>query len=287
MLSTLFKHEMRATAKTFIWLYVAFAVIAVVNVIANPYAMTVSEGSSFGSAAAPTNVFPGMMQGLTAILYGLSVAAMIVGTFVVVILRFFRNLLGDEGYLMMTLPVSREENILSKLLVAVVWNICTGVLIFLSVLMMIGASGYFGDMIQGMNEIIAMGVPLPRIIFQVVLLMIISTFSGVLMLYAAMGIGPNMIKNRIGGSILAFVIIYVASQFVMLGVMWGVAHTYFAGGLMGQLRDSVAMSAEKSISNTVAVIDSVTIGCIIGYAVIGVVCWFLTRYMLKRKLNLA
>lgn len=287
MLSTLFKHEMRATAKTFIWLYVAFAVIAVVNVIANPYAMTVSEGSSFGSAAAPTNVFPGMMQGLTAVLYGLSVAAMIVGTFVVVILRFFRNLLGDEGYLMMTLPVSREENILSKLLVAVVWNICTGVLIFLSVLMMIGASGYFGDMIQGMNEIIAMGVPLPRIIFQVVLLMIISTFSGVLMLYAAMGIGPNMIKNRIGGSILAFVIIYVASQFVMLGVMWGVAHTYFAGGLMGQLRDSVAMSAEKSISNTVAVIDSVTIGCIIGYAVIGVVCWFLTRYMLKRKLNLA
>ena len=38
MLAKLFKYEMRATAKIFVWLYAAFAIIAAVNVLIGPNA---------------------------------------------------------------------------------------------------------------------------------------------------------------------------------------------------------------------------------------------------------
>ena len=52
----------------------------------------------------------------------LNVAA-ICGMFFYAISRFKRNLLGDEGYLMHTLPVKTRDNILSKSIVSVVWTI--------------------------------------------------------------------------------------------------------------------------------------------------------------------
>ena len=40
----------------------------------------------------------------------------------VMIVRFKQNLLGDEGYLMLTLPVSVHQHLWSKLIVSAVWS---------------------------------------------------------------------------------------------------------------------------------------------------------------------
>jgi len=105
------------------------------------------------------------------------------------------------------------------------------------------------------------------------------------MLYAAMGVGPNLLKNRIGGSILAYIIIYIVSQFIMLGVVVGTVSSIIGNPLMAATRVSppeLAVTGE-----VIAAVDTMVIGVMIGTAVIGVACWFLTRFMLKRKLNLA
>ena len=47
--------------------------------------------------------------------------------------RFYKNLLGDEGYIMFTLPASVHQHVWSKLIVSAVWFIATGVVVFLSV----------------------------------------------------------------------------------------------------------------------------------------------------------
>jgi len=295
MLKTLFKHEMRATAKTFMWLYIAFVVIAVVNVLVSPLSPfnAGAEGAVYShgpeSVMAPQTVAisaPSILQTLLMILYFLAIAAIAVATLVIVILRFYRNLLGDEGYLMMTLPVSRENNILSKLLVAAIWNICTGVLIFLSLMLLFSRN--LGDISNSITQAINMGAPVDRWITLGVVALVVTCFSSVLMLYAAMAIGPNLLKNRVGGSILAFIIIYIASQFIMLGVLIGVANSY--GGLNLWTASGPAdmgRNAEFAFTQTDNIITAISIGCIIASAAIGVCCWFLTRYMLKRKLNLA
>ena len=303
MLKNLIKHEMRATGKTFMWLYIAFAIIAVVNVVFTQFWPSVTASSAEATSVTIHTAemggalpIPGAMQVLLSTLYILSIVAIAVGTFVVTVLRFYRNLLGDEGYLMMTLPVSREQLIFSKLLVALIWSICSGVLIFLSILLMVAGSGGFADLIEGINMITAMGVPLGQWITLIIITMIVSAISGILMLYAAMAIGPNLLKNRLGGSILAFIIIAVASQiasFITISLSSGIG-----GGISGivEVREVMPVSGAESVMpmpmpSAMPVIDqlisSATLTAIISSAIIAIVCWFLTRYMLNKKLNLA
>ena len=303
MLTTLFKHEIKATFRTFLWLYIAFAVIAVVNVLISPQITGMSHAYQVNESAQATGatlINPTAIQSIIMIMYFLSIAAIAIGTFVIVILRFYRNLLGDEGYLMFTLPVSREQHILSKLFAAVLWAICSAVLIILSVLMLLSSSGALPEISKGMNELIATGVPIDRWISFAVIALIVSCFTGILMLYAAMAIGPNLLKNRVGGSILAYIIIYVASQIAISIVTFSSIMNFVGFNLgPGFVREETAVMAESG-AHTVTVtsgpmmtqqdiagIDAVIWSCIIGYAVIGVCCWFLTQYMLKKKLNLA
>lgn len=75
------------------------------------------------------------------VLYGLSVFAVAIGIFVILVQHFKRNLLGDEGYLMRTLPVSIHELLLSKLFVALLWYAAATLFIILSGLLVAVFSG--------------------------------------------------------------------------------------------------------------------------------------------------
>lgn len=75
------------------------------------------------------------------VLYGLSVFAVSIGVFIILVQHFKRNLLGDEGYLMRTLPVSIHELLLSKLFVALLWYAAALLFILLSVLLVAVFSG--------------------------------------------------------------------------------------------------------------------------------------------------
>ena len=52
---------------------------------------------------------------------------------VVMIQRFYKNVLGDEGYLTLTLPVNVHEILWSKLIVSFVWFLATGLIAIASV----------------------------------------------------------------------------------------------------------------------------------------------------------
>ncbi len=87
---------------------------------------------------------------LAIVLYGMSIFAVAIGIFVVLMQHYKRNLLGDEGYLMRTLPASTHELLLSKLVVALLWYVASMVLIGLSFLFVGAFSGVlnaqqFGD----------------------------------------------------------------------------------------------------------------------------------------------
>ena len=58
---------------------------------------------------------------LSMIIYGFLFFGIMVVSLVVVIQRFYKSLLGDEGYLMFTLPVETWKLVMSKLLVAIFW----------------------------------------------------------------------------------------------------------------------------------------------------------------------
>lgn len=71
-----------------------------------------------------------MFAAIFVVLFFLSVMALAAVTVVVIVYRFYKNLLGSEGYLMHTLPVTVHQLIWSKLIAAVVWMAVTSVCIY-------------------------------------------------------------------------------------------------------------------------------------------------------------
>ena len=121
MLTKLLKYEFKATARTYGGIYLAL--LAAAGLI----------GFSLRGdrVAAQSHVFE---IGVT--IYSLLVMALVIVTIVTVIQRFTKNLLGREGYLMHTLPVTEAQLVGSKLISSAVWLLASAVVGVVSLVVM-------------------------------------------------------------------------------------------------------------------------------------------------------
>ena len=150
MLGHLLKHEFRATGRRML---PTLGVLALLGVLANLSIRMLESG--FGGT-------------LLRILMGLFVAAFFIGmtvawvmTLVLMISRFYRNLLKDEGYLMFTLPTNSHALIWSKLIVSTVWFLATALLIGLLIMLTVANLGQmsaddFNAAFYGAREVLDM-----------------------------------------------------------------------------------------------------------------------------------
>lgn len=116
MLSKLLKYEFKATCRIYGGLYLAILAAAALL-------------GAFFRFPAPVSDFP--IAVVTTVYLMLCVAIAVI-TALTIIQRFTRNLLGREGYLMHTLPVTPAQLILSKLISSMVWLLCSILVIALS-----------------------------------------------------------------------------------------------------------------------------------------------------------
>ena len=119
MLAKLIKHEFKATARIFL------PILGTVLVLTGAAALTVKLGGILvlpGGTGWGGPVL-GLASGLLCLLTFIAMMAMMTAAVVVTIQRFYKNLLGDEGYLMFTLPVTPAQHITAKLAVGTVWTL--------------------------------------------------------------------------------------------------------------------------------------------------------------------
>lgn len=112
MLRKLIKYEFKATGRIFFPLYLALIIIAFIQRLFFQFNI-----ENMGS------IVINILSLIVPSLFGAIVMAICVVTFVMTIQRFYKNMLGREGYLMFTLPVSVSKLIWSKLIVVMVWII--------------------------------------------------------------------------------------------------------------------------------------------------------------------
>ena len=65
------------------------------------------------------------LVGLLSLVYTAVIIGTVVVTIMTIVQRFYRNLLGREGYLMHTLPVTETQLVTSKLISSTVWSLCS------------------------------------------------------------------------------------------------------------------------------------------------------------------
>lgn len=218
MLGKLIKHEFRATARIMLPVMGAMAALAL---LAN---------LSIRGLAGNLSDVPMLKILFTLIIFffGAAVIATVVMSLVIMVSRFYRNLLKDEGYLMFTLPVSVHELIWSKLIVSLVWFLATGLLIFLVMaLMALNLSHTNLEMIlkqlPSWSEIIGWldqaGVRGQVITFlvQTVLGTLTGILAACLHFYAAMALGHMFSKDKVLLSIVFFVGISFAFNLMEMG----------------------------------------------------------------------
>ncbi len=221
MLGKLFKHEMKATARLLLPIYIVLAAFTIMDRI-----------------VISLDIFHGVfviIPGFITIGFVLSIAAIIIVSFVIIIHRFYKNLITDEGYLMFTLPVRTRELINSKLFAGVIWTIASSLAAIAAILIVVTARMDYHDFWSGFriacqqfnNELGGLGT---LMIIEFIVLIIISVFNGVLMIYVSIAIGQLFNGHKIIGSFAAYIGISFAIQIIttVLMVVGGLAfETYF------------------------------------------------------------
>ena len=205
-----------------------------------------------------------------------------------IVQRFYRNLLGREGYLMHTLPVTETQLVTSKLISSTVWSLCSILAACLSfgilaVLMM--ADMDLLEQLPRMWSIIREAFARYNMEFWgalafSVVVSFVRMVSAIACIYAACMVG-HQFKNHpaLAGILSFFVMQYVQGWLEkLLQIGTGVYETiiYSAVGDMGSIE--TAVSALGYMGSAM-----VTLGIAAAFGVF----WFgLTVWLMRNKLNL-
>ena len=275
MLGKLLKHEFKATARTMLPM---FGVVVLLSVLAN---------LGFAQIADAEN-------GALDILFGLFIFAFFLGLFtmgvmamVVMIQRFYKNVLGDEGYLTLTLPVNVHEIVWSKLIVSFVWFLATGLIAMAAVFIAVFTLTYteLGEMFQNMpsfGEMLRLffektsitPLQLTGAIAQFAAMIILSSLTTCLHFYAAMALGHSFSNNKV----LLSVVFFIAISFVFS----------FVSSLLVIFVEGLAMTVTvEAGSSVMTTLQELSLGSMIYTLIEGVILYLLTTYCLKHRLNLS
>ena len=194
MLWKLLKYDFRSMGKSFALIWPAALVLALINHFTLPYDSGEAEVSGVLELV--------LVMAFVSVLFAMFVAVMIF-----VVQRFYKGLLGDEGYLMHTLPVRAWQLVLSKLLCAVVTAAVSLAVVFLACILMVPIRwsqvlriAFFQDLWEGITSEPAALLYL----MEFIVLMVVASALFVTMTYLSMSIG-HLFRRRIVMSVAAFI----------------------------------------------------------------------------------
>ena len=212
MLKKLLKYEFKATARTYGGMYLALLAASVL------FGGSVWRWNSTNSDAYSTLV------GLLSLVYTAVIIGTVVVTIMTIVQRFYRNLLGREGYLMHTLPVTPAQLILSKLISSMVWLLCSILVIALSLGVfflcgMLNVNGIFSDWASAVRDFRLLADILQHVLnvsgFMLLLTAIewlATLVCSILCLYTACMIGHQFKQHFALVGIAAFVILNIVQN---------------------------------------------------------------------------
>ncbi len=267
MLGKLLKYEIQATARTFLPLYVALLLFAIVNRV-----FIQVNVPAEGIWAIPVNI--------SVAAYFFLIVAIFVLTFIVMIQRFYKNLLSDQGYLMFTLPVQPWKHILTKTITSIIWIALSMIVTFFSLLILSFSSHFFDflpEMWQDLQQFIRefnfyFGANGYLYMIEFGLAMIIGAIGSIWSIYASISIGHIFSNHKILASFGAYIVLSIIAQAVVTA--------------------AITVVSFGPISNLLSGLSQVTLAHIflIGlllFSIVSTVAYYLiTNYILNKRLNL-
>ena len=202
MLRKLLKYDLKANYLCLLVCYAVYMVVTIafsLNIRGLIYEETIGGVGSAGMLPEAVQVF--MTISLT-ILWGGSMIGLIILTYALIIHRFYTNLVSDQGYLSLTLPVSTRQHMLSKLISGLLFQLLTaavlvaGLLVTGLIIDILPVLSRFGDLFLYMWEEITSYY---GIVYY--LDMAVNAVRGLLMAYFSICVGQLFNKHKVWGAI--------------------------------------------------------------------------------------
>ena len=229
----------------------------------------------------PEDFTSGLPGVLIFMLYGILMMSIVIMTCVLSVTRFYKNLLGVEGYLMFSLPTDTASLIASKIISVVIWSTLSTITGILAIaLTVLGAGGIVPfrdvwDFFTSPDFIENLGTGLTATVLFLVM-MILGAAASITRIYAGIAIGHQFGEHPILMSVVALIGFNIIGT-TLSGILHGI-------GLYSGLFDSIQQIFE---SDTVRALYLAQGGSILFMAVqiafFGAITWVL----LDRRLNLA
>jgi hypothetical protein len=285
MLKQLLKYEFKATKRRYFGLYLALALLSVVLGVTFRQEHALAHSTSFQN-----------LEVILMIVYVSVIFAIAVLCFVNTIQRFYRNLLGREGYLMHTLPVTETQLILSKLITSMVWVLCSGLVGIVCITVMV-AVGVFDPETFGMVDWESwkqlwgmlygeLGARFWLVTFWTILINLARLADLILCVYAACMIAHPFRKHVV---ILAFIGLNIVEN--QIDKLLGTNHVNLFMDITYRVADvnvtgvTYGMTPMQTMTTAFGA-GSGYLFCFVVTSAFAAAYFFLTRWLMKNKLNL-
>ena len=204
----LLKYEFRATGRIMLPVYALLLVTA---------GGTSVTGSLMGRY--PESTVLSIFRTLFMTLFAFTTFGVLLLTLVLMVYRFYKNLMTDEGYLMFTLPVSRSQLIWSKLIVSMAWGILSAVLAALMwtmVLSVAGGENLFAGIFRGLRSLMeSLSGNATGCIVGLVVLLLAAGLASYLRFYAAISLGHSFSNHKVLLSVVFYIGFGIAVQTIL------------------------------------------------------------------------
>lgn len=288
MLKQLLKYEFKATKSLYFGLYLALALLSVVLGVTFRQEHALAHSTSFQN-----------LEVILMIVYVSVILAIAVLCFVSTVQRFYENLLGREGYLMHTLPVTETQLILSKLITSMVWVLCSGLAGIVCITGMVSIGVLDAEVLGTVNwdswkQLWGMlygelGAKFWLGMFWTILINLARLADLILCVYAACMIAHPFQKYRMVSGILAFIGLNVVEN--QIDKLLGTNHA----NLFVDITDRVANVDVTGVTYGMTPMQTMTTAfgagsgylfCFVVTSAFAAAYFCLTRWLMKHKLNL-
>ncbi len=266
MLGKLMKYEMSAVGRIVLPLYAVWILLAGI------FGFTLTGGGE---------TITGVPQVILGILYGVATATALILTFVMLVIRFYRNLLGNEGYLMFSLPVTTGKHMCCKTLSSSIWLMIASVVGLASAFLIAGLASDWA-ILKDFPEIRELLSPeggrLAIIVIELLAMIFLGCAGSMLQIYAAIALGHQWGNHRVLGAVLAY-----AGFSVIEGIV--INFIVRAGAQLGNLIPESFTRLMETIGDFAAT-QVVIAGIIVALIIYAAVYWLITWLFLRHRLNL-
>lgn len=287
MLKKLIKYEWKGTNKVGFLLLAAIGLTTLLGalIFRAPIWQSLSENSRSGGVG---ETLLNLVSVLSVFLYIILLVGAVYAIFIYLLVRFYRSMYKSEGYLLHTLPVTKHQILVSKILVSTIWvyliylaMICSIVIFFLSMLTAVTGESV-SVILKSVGEIftnaellfsqlgIMTGFSLDVFWVLTFLSLILGAPAGLIIMFGAISLGQLFAKNRVLMAICCYIGMMIVRQ-MLNAIFQGVSYV-----------GSVFMERGEYFRY---MNSSLTIGLILNL-LLAAGCYVISYFVTTRRLNM-